>query len=218
MPYGEAWALQRALVAERAAGAIPDTLLLLEHDPVVTLGRDGNRGSLLLDEAGFAARGVELVESDRGGDATFHGPGQLVAYPILDLKPDLQDVGKFVRGLEQAMIDTVADYGLTAGRDKGNPGVWLDDPPRKIGAIGARISRWITHHGVALNVNVDLAYFGLIVPCGIVGKGVTSLQRELGRVVPLAEVEDALAAHLATRFGRALVAEVPPIDHNGPRS
>lgn len=218
VPYGEAWALQRALVAERTAGAIPDTLLLLEHDPVVTLGRDGNRGSLLLDEAGFAARGVELVESDRGGDATFHGPGQLVAYPILDLKPDLQDVGKFVRGLEQAMIDTVADYGLTAGRDKGNPGVWLEDPPRKIGAIGARISRWITHHGVALNVNVDLAYFGLIVPCGIVGKGVTSLQRELGRAVPLAEVADRLAAHLAARFGRALVAEVPPIDHNGPRS
>ncbi len=204
LPYREAWAMQRDLVARRAAGEVPDTLLLLEHDPVITLGRDGRRDSLLFPEAALAARGVDLVESDRGGDATFHGPGQVVGYPIVDLRPDQKDVRRYVRALEQAMLDTLADYALSGGRDAKNPGVWLEDPPRKIGAIGARISRWITHHGFALNVNVDLAYFGLIVPCGIPDRGVTSLQRELGHTVPLAEVMERLAGHLARGLGRTL--------------
>lgn len=204
VPYGEALALQRSLVAQRDRGEIDDTLLLLEHEPVITVGRDGNLDNVLCDEAGLAARGVELVRSDRGGDATYHGPGQVVGYPILDLKPDWQDVRRFVRGIEQTMIDTVADYGLVARGLVDAPGVWLADPDRKIGAIGARISRWITHHGFALNVNTDLDAFGLIVPCGIRDRGVTSLAQELGRLVPLAEVMEKLAHHLARVFGREL--------------
>lgn len=190
---------------QRRAGEIPDTLLLLEHDPVITLGRDGHRGSLLFSEQALAARGVELVESDRGGDATYHGPGQVVGYPILDLRPDFQDVPRFVRTLEQVMADVLDLYGLEGGGDPHNPGVWLSDPPRKIGAIGARISRWITHHGFALNVNTRLSHFDLIVPCGIVGKGVTSLERELGRRLSMATVMGQLADALATRFGRTRV-------------
>lgn len=199
------WAWQRALVAQRKAGLIPDTLLLLEHDPVVTLGRNAGRESVLFDAAQLSARGVDLVESDRGGDATFHGPGQVVGYPIMDLAPDWKDVGRFVRALEQVMIDTCADFGVAADRLAGTPGCWLAQPDRKIGAIGCRLSRWVTHHGFALNVNTHLAHFDLIVPCGIRDKGVTSLAQELGHRVPLAEVMDRLAVHLADRFGRTRV-------------
>lgn len=214
IPYREAWALQRELVEQRKAGTIPDTLLLLEHDRVVTLGRDGSRASLLFDEAALAALGVELVESDRGGDATYHGPGQLVAYPILDLTPDFQDIPRFVRALERTMIDTLAEFGVTAEGLPGSPGVWLDAAgdgpgrPRKIGAIGARVSRWITHHGVALNVNTDLADFDLIVPCGIRDKGVTSLARELGHPVPMDDVMAHFTTHLAANF-RRVVTDAP---------
>jgi len=158
LSYREAWSLQKELVARRKAGDIEDTLLLLEHDPVVTLGRDGRQDNLRKDEEGLQAQGVELVESDRGGDVTFHGPGQVVGYPIIDLRPDCKDVRRYVRYLEQTMIETVAEYGLQAGRLDGSPGVWLSAPDRKIGAIGARISRWVTHHGFALNVNTDLRY------------------------------------------------------------
>ncbi len=220
-PYRETWAWQRELVAQRKAGAIPDTLLLLEHDPVITVGRNAGTASLLLDEAGYAARGVELVISDRGGDATYHGPGQIVAYPIFDLRPDWMDIKRFVRMLEQAMIDTCADHGVAAGRLPGEPGTWLDGPDgvpdRKIGAVGLRFSRWVTQHGLALNVNTDLAAFDLIVPCGIQGKGVTSLQRERGQGIPVATVMAQLAGHIARLFGATRVTAGPPIgDTVGP--
>lgn len=211
VPYKAAWDLQKQLVEQRRQGEIPDTLLLLEHEPVITLGRDASLDSVLHNEATLAAVGVALVQSDRGGDATYHGPGQIVAYPILDLKPDWQDIPKFVRAIEQTMIDTVADYGLVGDRAKGEPGVWLaaseQAPERKIGAVGARISRWITHHGFALNVNTHMDHFQLIIPCGIRDKGVTSLKQELGREVPLDEVMDRVAEHLARRFDRRLVDE-----------
>lgn len=228
VPYRDAWALQRELAEQRKAGAIDDTLLLLEHPPVVTLGRDARHDHLKLTEAEYVARGIELVESDRGGDATYHGPGQAVVYVIIDLKPDRKDIRKYVRSLEQAMIDTCAEYGIEATRFDGAPGVWL--PPdgipdgttdgipgtlhgirgwRKIGALGARVSRWVTHHGIALNVNTDLTPFELIVPCGIVDKGVTSLARELGRPVDLDAVHDQLARHIAAHFGRELVSVQP---------
>lgn len=204
MPYREAWAHQRALAEQRKAGLIDDTLLCVEHDPVVTLGRDGKTHSLKLDPAGYAARGIELVESDRGGDATYHGPGQAVVYVIIDLKPDCKDIRKYVRRLEQAMIDTCADFGLAATRFDGEPGVWLKDPWRKIGAIGARVSRWVTHHGIAFNVQPDFEHFATIVPCGIADKAVTGLARELDRPVALDSVWDRLAGHIAAQFGRDL--------------
>lgn len=205
LPYREAWARQRALAEQRKAGLVDDTLLCLEHDPVVTLGRNGGRESLLLTPEGYAARGIDLVESDRGGNATYHGPGQAVVYAILDLKPDCRDLRKYVRRLEQAMIDTCADYGIEATRFDGEPGVWLRDPWRKIGALGARVSRWVTHHGVALNVQPDFEHFATIVPCGIADKGVTGLARELGHDVPLDEVWDRIAGHIAAQFERTLV-------------
>ncbi len=205
LPYRQAWALQRDLLAQRKANTLGDTLLLLEHDPVITIGRDGTAQNVLAPPALLSARGVEVIETDRGGDATFHGPGQLVAYPILDLRPDWRDLHRLVTALEQIMIDTLADYGLPTTRLPGAPGVWLPDPDRKIGALGVKVSRWITHHGLALNVNTDLTFFSLIVPCGIPNKAVTSLAQELGHRLPLAEVMETLAAHLARTFGRELL-------------
>ncbi len=204
MPYAEAWDLQRALMEQRKADAIPDTLLMLEHEKVITVGRDGSTAHVLHSEARLAEQGVELFHSDRGGDATYHGPGQVVAYPIMDLRPDCKDVRKYVRRLEQAMIDTLADYGVVGARFEGEPGCWMEDPWRKIGAVGARFSRWVTMHGFALNVNTDLRDFGLIVPCGIPDKGVTSLQKELGQRLSIAEVMETAAGHLARLFERAL--------------
>lgn len=217
MPYREAWAWQRALVQARLADLIPDTLLLLEHEPVVTFGRNQGRGSLLMGEAALAALGVELVESDRGGDATFHGPGQVVGYPIFKLEGADRDIRKFVRRLEQVLIEQCAAFGIEAGREAGAPGCWLPRPgqvlpvgagaapenDRKIGAIGCRFTRWITHHGFAFNANVDLGYFDLIVPCGIADKGVTSLARELGAPVDLAALMTALGEGVARVFGHA---------------
>ncbi len=203
MPYAEAWDLQRDLVERRKAGTVGDTLLLLEHDPVVTLGRNSGRTNVLADDETLEALGVELVQSDRGGDVTYHGPGQVVGYPILDLRPDRMDVRRYVRNLEAVMVATLAEYDVVATRFEGEPGVWLEDPWRKVGAIGARFSRWVTWHGFALNVSTDLAGFELIVPCGIADKGVTTLQREIGRTVPLAEVMDHLAGHFTQTFGYA---------------
>jgi lipoyl(octanoyl) transferase len=175
--YGDGVAMQRALVEDRRADRIPDTLLLLQHPHVLTLGAKlaSARANVIAAPGELAARGVEVFEAGRGGDVTYHGPGQLVAYPILDLRPDRCDVHRYVRDLEEVMIRVAADFGLRAGRVDGFSGTWIGD--RKIGAVGVRISRWITSHGVAMNVSTDLDYFDLIVPCGIADKEVTSLAR-----------------------------------------
>jgi lipoyl(octanoyl) transferase len=205
VPYKEALDLQRALVEDRRTGRIPDLLLLLQHPPVVTLGvrPDASRANIVATPERLAALGVEVHETGRGGDVTFHGPGQLVGYPILDLKPDRCDVHRYVRDLEEVMIRVCADYGLKAGRIKGLTGAWLG--AEKIGAVGVRISRWITSHGFAFNVTTDLDHFRLIVPCGIVDRGVTSLARATGRVVTIEEVEDACVRHCASVFDRNAV-------------
>jgi lipoyl(octanoyl) transferase len=194
--------MQAALVTERQAGRIPDTLLLLEHDPVFTLGRNARNDNVLLPGDALRARGFEVFETGRGGDVTYHGPGQAVGYPILDLAPDRRDVHRYVRDLEEVMIRTCADYGIAAGRIAGLTGTWVG--AEKIGAIGVRIARWVTSHGFAFNVSNDLAPFALIVPCGIRDRGVTSLDRLLHRAPPMDEVMDRLAGHLASVFERAL--------------
>lgn len=209
VPYADALDLQRRLVEERRAGRVSDLLLLLEHPPVLTLGvrGDGGRSHVLADPADLRERGIDVVEAGRGGDVTYHGPGQIVGYPIIDLRPDRCDVHRYVRDLEAVMIGTVADYGVAAGPVAGLTGAWVGD--EKIGAIGVRISRWITSHGFALNVNTALEDFALIVPCGIAGRGVTSLARLLGRPVDLAEVRDRLVRHFCVVFERTAVFATP---------
>jgi lipoyl(octanoyl) transferase len=202
--YADGLALQERLVRERQAGAIPDTLLLLEHDPVFTLGRNARSENVLFPADDLRARGFDVFEAGRGGDVTYHGPGQVVGYPIVDLSPDRRDVHRYVRDLEDVMIRTCADYGLGAERVAGRTGCWVG--PEKIGAIGVRIARWVTSHGFAFNVRNDLAPFGLIVPCGIRDRGVTSLARLLDREVDPEEVMDRLAGHLAAVFARQAVA------------
>jgi lipoyl(octanoyl) transferase len=200
--YAEGVELQKALVQQRVAGEIDDTLLFVEHPPVITLGvkTRGNFTNIRAGEAALAAQGVTVHESGRGGDVTFHGPGQLVGYPIIDLKPDRQDVHRYVRDLEEVLIRTAADYGIEAGRVKGFSGAWVGDV--KLAAIGVRISRWVTSHGFALNVTTDLAGFDLIVPCGIADRGVTSLSALLGRDVAIADVERSVVKHFAAVFDR----------------
>lgn len=196
MAYDEALALQRALVEDRKAGRIPDTLLLLEHPHVLTLGvRGGGRAHIVATPERLRELGVEVFETGRGGDVTYHGPGQLVGYPILDLRPDRQDVHRYVRDVEEVLIRAVAEFGIAAGRLKGFTGAWVSHPSRgleKIAAIGVRISRWVTSHGFALNVNTDLDFFRLIIPCGIADRGVTSIQALTGRQADMRRVEDAV--------------------------
>lgn len=200
VPYTEALALQRSLVEDRRAGRIGDTLLLLEHPHVLTLGvrGDGGRSHILATDEALASRGIEVHETGRGGDITYHGPGQLVGYPIVDLNPDRRDVHRYVRDLETVLIRTAADYGIEAGRVEGLTGVWVGDD--KLAAIGVRIARWITSHGFALNVSTDLDQFNLIVPCGISDRGVTSLARLLRRPVSMAEVEFRVIEHFVNVF------------------
>jgi len=200
VPYAEALALQRGLVEDRRAGRIPDTLLFVEHPHVLTLGvrGDGGRSHILASADVLAARAVEVHETGRGGDITYHGPGQIVGYPIVDLKPDRCDVHRYVRDLEDVLIRTAAEYGVSAHRVDGLTGVWVGND--KLAAIGVRIARWITSHGFALNVSTDLDYFNLIVPCGIPDRGVTSLERLLGRPIPLDEVQDRLARQFSNVF------------------
>jgi lipoyl(octanoyl) transferase len=200
--YAEGLELQARLVTDRQAGRIRDTLLLLEHDPVFTLGRNARAENVLHSEEALRARGFDVFETGRGGDVTYHGPGQVVGYPILHLAPDRCDVHRYVRDLEEVMILTCADYGVEARRVQGMTGAWVGED--KIGAIGVRIARWVTSHGFALNVTTDLAPFDLIVPCGIRGRGVTSLARVIDRDVPLGDVAEALARHLAAVLGRRL--------------
>jgi lipoyl(octanoyl) transferase len=202
IPYADGLELQARLVSERQQQAIPDTLLLLEHEPVVTLGRNARRENLLLSNDELRRRGIEVFETGRGGDVTYHGPGQVVGYPILDLSPDRRDVHRYVRDLEEVMIRTCTDYGVAAGRVAGLTGTWVGAD--KIGAIGVRIARWVTSHGFAFNVGTDLSPFGLIVPCGIRERGVTSLAQLLGRPVDLAESMDRLMAHFAAVFDRVV--------------
>jgi lipoyl(octanoyl) transferase len=200
VPYAEALKLQRDLVEERRAGRVPDLLLLLQHPPVITLGvkGDGGRANVLVTDERLAELGVAISETGRGGDVTYHGPGQIVGYPILDLKPDRCDVHRYVRDLEEVMIRLCADYGVNAGRINGLTGTWIGN--EKIGAIGVRISRWITSHGFAFNVNTNLADFELIVPCGIADHGVTSLEKVVGRELSIAEVEEQVIRHFAVVF------------------
>jgi lipoyl(octanoyl) transferase len=204
VPYGEALALQERLVAERRAGSVDDLLLLLEHPHVITLGSSSDPRHVLLDESERRLLGIELFETGRGGDVTYHGPGQLVGYPILDLKPDRKDLHRYVRDLEESLIRTLAAFGIGASRKPGMTGVWIDDA--KVAAIGVRVSSgWITSHGFALNVGSDLSFFEAIVPCGIRDYGVTSMARALGRPVPMAEVEARAVDALAAVFGRTPV-------------
>lgn len=202
VPYRDALALQRALAEDRRADRVGDLLLLLEHPHVLTVGvrGDGGRGHILVTDEALAARGIEVFETGRGGDVTYHGPGQLVGYPIIDLKPDRQDVHRYVRDLEEVLIRTAGDYGIEAERVPGLTGVWVGR--EKLAAIGVRIARWITSHGFALNVFTNLDQFNLIVPCGIVDRGVTSLERLLGRGVDMREVQDRLAARFCEVFAR----------------
>jgi len=199
VPYAEALALQRTLVEERRTGRVPDLLLLLQHPPVVTLGvRRDNRTHVKASDQQLAVHGIEVHEAGRGGDVTYHGPGQIVGYPILDLRPDRCDVHRYVRDLEEVMIRVCADYGVAAHRVEGMSGAWVD--VEKIGAIGVRISRWITSHGFAFNVNTRLEHFQLIVPCGIADRGVTSLRKLLGTELSMEEVEDRIIRRFADVF------------------
>ncbi len=206
--YGDALDLQAELVRRRRAGEIPDTLLLLEHPHVITLGSGSHDENVLVSESERAERGIELFETGRGGDVTYHGPGQLVGYPILDLKPDRQDLHRYLRDLEETLIAVLATFGLEGYRKEGLTGVWVGD--RKLAAIGVRVSSgWITSHGFALNVTTDLSFFGTIVPCGIRDHGVGSISAELGRPVAMAEVEAVVVREMARTFGRVATGEIP---------
>jgi lipoyl(octanoyl) transferase len=178
-------------------------LLWVEHPPVFTLGKSGKMEHLLVDKEALAEKGIEFYQTNRGGDITFHGPGQLVVYPIFDLDNFFTDIHKYLRFLEEAVIETLKEYGLNGSRSQGETGVWLEvGTPfaRKICAMGVRASRWVTMHGLAFNINTDLSYFDHIVPCGIQGKGVTSLSKELGREIGLEEVKEKLKTHLGRLF------------------
>jgi lipoyl(octanoyl) transferase len=199
--YADALALQQALVEDRKAGRIPDQLLLLQHPPVITLGVKNrhDRTNILASADALEQQGVAVFETGRGGDVTYHGPGQLVGYPIVDLKPDRRDVHRYVRDLEQVLIQTAAAFEVTAARIPGLTGAWVGHD--KLAAIGVRISRWVTSHGFAVNVNTDLSHFDLIVPCGIADRGVTSLAKLLGHSIQLDRVEIAAIEAFSSVFG-----------------
>jgi lipoyl(octanoyl) transferase len=206
VPYREAWDLQRSLASDVAEGSRKDTILFLEHPPTVTLGRRTEEGELHIPSNAE----VEIVETDRGGKSTFHGPGQLVCYPIFDLTRHGQDVKRYCRDLEEALIRTLASLGLDATRIDGLTGIWLENPPRKIASIGIHISKWVTTHGYALNVDLDPAPFTQwITACGIEDASFTTVARELGRAVSVDEVRPHATAALAEVFGFDEVAESP---------
>ncbi len=207
--YADGLARQQARQRARMRGEVPDALLLLQHRPVFTLGRRAEYAHIVGSEAQLAARGIEVFETGRGGDVTYHGPGQIVGYPIVDLRPERKDVRRYVHDLEQVMIDVCAEFGLSAGRVDGLIGCWIDNQ-RKIGAIGVRISKWVTMHGFAFNVTEEVTDpFSLIVPCGISDRGVTSLERELGRRFPVDDVMDVVEACFRARFGHRPQLETP---------
>ncbi len=195
MDYAQALRLQQEKVALRKARAIPETLLLLQHSHVYTLGRNARQEHFLASPEQLAQLKAEVFETDRGGDITYHGPGQLVGYPILDLSQHRRDLAWYVRSLEEVLIRVARDFGIQAGRLPGAPGVWVES--EKLAALGVHVSRWLTSHGFALNVNTDLSYFRWIVPCGLQGKGVTSLEKLLGRGLEV----NAVAERVIERFG-----------------
>ena len=224
MGYKEAWDYQDVLMqkalkvktlvhaddkSEIEAGDTEHHLLFVEHPPVYTLGKSGKIEHVLINEEQRQEKGIQFFNTNRGGDITFHGPGQLVGYPILDLEKFYTDIGRYLRELEEVVILTLAEYGIQSGRSKGETGVWIDadvkGKERKICAMGVRCSRWVTMHGFALNVNTDLNYFNYIIPCGIQNKQVASIQKELGHQVPMAEVEEKLKANFERVFGVELV-------------
>jgi lipoyl(octanoyl) transferase len=222
MGYAEAYALQKRVVAARKADAIGDVLLLCEHTPVITQGRNGKREHLLVSESVLRQRNVAFYETSRGGDVTYHGPGQLVGYPILQLGEIRKDVVWYVRMLEEAMIRASAEFGICAGRELGKTGIWVKNQGKgfaeslqweegiaaeKLGAIGVHISRWVTSHGFAYNVATDLRNFDLIVPCGIAGRKATSLEKLLGRAMSLNEVAAKMERHFGDVFGLEMKAE-----------
>lgn len=197
--YAEALGLQQARVAARKAGSIPDTLLLLEHPHVYTLGRNAQPRNLLFSAERLAQLGAEVFETDRGGDVTYHGPGQLVGYPIFDLKRHQRDLGWYMRSLEEVFIHVAETFGIAAERNPQATGVWVGND--KLVAMGVHVSRWVTSHGFAFNVNTDLAYFEWIVPCGLHGKGVTSLEKLLGHKVPMEAVVERVIKGFGEVFG-----------------
>ena len=202
VPYRPTWELQDELADQRRSRRIGDRLLLLEHFPVYTIGRGGDPANMLATPDRLREIGAELIRIDRGGDVTFHGPGQIVAYPIVELRDPL-DLRRYVRILEAAIIDTAAGFGVTADRLPGHPGIWVEGE-RKLAAVGVRVRRGVTTHGLALNVNPDLRWFDEMVPCGIRGKGVTSVTREVDAPVATDEVAEELARQLAAHFGLRL--------------
>jgi lipoyl(octanoyl) transferase len=222
IPYQRAWDYQEQLLQESvqlkaalrngtASGSavIAHHLLFCEHPPVYTLGKSGHLENLLINRRQLEEKGIEFVKTNRGGDITFHGPGQVVGYPIIDLELFFTDIGRYLRFLEEVIIRTMADYGLKGDRSKGETGVWLDPEnpakARKICAMGVRCSRWVTMHGFAINVNTDMDYFNNIVACGIADKQVTSLEKELGHAVPLEEVKSKIAEYFAEVFEAELL-------------
>jgi lipoyl(octanoyl) transferase len=207
--YSEGLTMQQAFFEARGSNKISDTLFLLEHPHVITLGRSANKDNLVAGSEMLEKMNVTVHETGRGGDVTYHGFGQVVGYPIIDLAPDRCDVHKYVRDLEEVMIRSAADFGVEAERVKGFSGIWVGR--EKLGAIGVRISRWITMHGFAFNVNTDLSYFNLIVPCGITDKGVTSLERLTGARIPLDDVQSSLARHFGEVFDREIVEKTIPL-------
>jgi lipoyl(octanoyl) transferase len=199
LPYAAGLELQADLVPRRRAGEIPDTLILLEHPHVITLGSSADTAHVLVGEAERARLGIELYEAGRGGDVTYHGPGQLVAYPILDLKPDRKDLHRYLRDLETVLMAVAADFGIEAERSEAGTGIWT--PAGKLAAIGVRVSSgWITSHGIALNVTSDLSFFDTIVPCGIADRGVTSMERELGGPPEALQVRRSFVRRFAETF------------------
>lgn len=220
MNYQAAWDLQESLLKENVRrksdkeGGEPTQhyLLFVEHPPVYTLGKSGNKENVLMSDEELQANHIEFFHTNRGGDITFHGPDQLVGYPILDLEKFYTDIGKYLRNIEEVIIRTMAEYGIKGDRSSGETGVWIDpDLPgkeRKICAIGVRCSRWITMHGFAFNVNTDLSYFNNIIPCGIVNKQVTSLQKELGRMLDMEEVKEKVKRNFELVFETVLSSEI----------
>lgn len=216
--YQEAWDFQEKLLQEnvkwksaRNGAKTINHFLICEHPPVFTLGKSGHLENLLINETSLREKGIAFYKTNRGGDITFHGPQQIVGYPILDLEKFKTDIGYYLRSLEEVIIRTIGEYGIPGDRSPGETGVWIDPETkgkaRKICAMGVRCSRWITMHGFALNVNTDLNYFNYIIPCGISGKQVTSIEKELGRKVPLEEVKEKLKHHFEGVFGATIAAE-----------